>query len=39
MTTPFIDVTFGVGVAIVTRQSADLTRLSTPSAIRESSSL
>jgi hypothetical protein len=39
MTTPFIEVTFAVGVAIVTRQPSPLTRLSTPSAISESSSL
>ena len=39
MTTPFIDRTLGVGVAIDTRQPAFLTRLSTPSAMRESSSL
>lgn len=39
MTTPFIDVTLGPGVAMVTRQSSVLMRLSTPSAIRESSSL
>jgi hypothetical protein len=39
MTTPFIDVTLAVGAAIVTRQPSPLTRLSTPSAISESSSL
>jgi len=39
ITTPFIERTRGEGVAMDTRQSGCLTRLSTPSAIRESSSL
>ena len=39
ITTPFIERTRGAGVAMDTRQSARLTRLSTPSAMRESSSL
>jgi hypothetical protein len=39
MTTPFIDRTRGEGVAIDTRQPGFLTRLRTPRAMRESSSL
>ena len=39
ITTPFIERTRGDGVAMDTRQPGCLTRLRTPSAIRESSSL
>jgi hypothetical protein len=39
ITTPFIERTVGDGVAMETRQPGFLTRLSTPSAISESSSL
>lgn len=39
MTRPFIERTRAVGLAIDTRQPGDLTRLRTPSAMRESSSL